>query len=77
MKHKGINKLLNQYLSDSISNNELLEMLNLINQMTDDELIDEIHKVWMDQNMASQLFYAKAAKLLPQIKEKLNIAILR
>lgn len=50
MKQKDIDKLLADYLSNSISESDFLEMRGLVNQLTDDELATYVQKAWMEQN---------------------------
>lgn len=73
MKQKDINKLLADYLSNSISESDFLEMRGLVNQLTDDELAAYVQKAWMEQNTYDNVFEPKTSLLLPRIMKEVKL----
>lgn len=73
MKQKDIDKLLADYLSNSISESDFLEMRGLVNQLTDDELATYVQKAWMEQNTYDNVFESKTSLLLPRIMKRVYI----
>lgn len=73
MEQNRIDKLLADYLADTISEKDFLEMRSRVNQMTDDELATILHKAWMENKVSKEIFKAKAVLLIPRIKKNLAI----
>ena len=72
MEQNRIDKLLADYLADTISEKDFLEMRSRVNQMTDDELATILHKAWMENKVSKEIFKAKAVLLIPRIKKELS-----
>lgn len=73
MEHNRIDRLLDDYLADTISEKDFLEMRSLVNQMKDNDLAKVLHKAWMKQQVSKDIFEAKTVVLLPRIRNIVSL----